>query len=107
MKGYQPVPDFPMYKINENGEVWRLYKAAKPRKRNWSYNGGGYAYVHLSDSPRLKAEFVQRLVWKTFRGEIPQGMEVHHKNYIKDDNRLENLELVTQTQNLYYRWNKQ
>lgn len=104
--GYKPVEEFPMYLINKQGSVFRLYKHRSPRERKWNYNGGGYAYVNMSDAPRLKVEYVHRLIWKTFMGDIPEDREVHHKNDIKDDNRLENLELVTRQENVHYRWYK-
>lgn len=42
---------------------------------------------------------VHRLVWEAFNGEIPEGMEIDHINTIRDDNRLENLRLVTHKEN--------
>lgn len=40
-----------------------------------------------------------RLIWEMFNGEIPSGMLVDHINMNKDDNRIENLRLVTPVQN--------
>jgi len=42
-----------------------------------------------------KTKMIHRLVWETFIGPIPKGMWINHKNGVKDDNRLENLELAT------------
>lgn len=39
-----------------------------------------------------------RLVWKAFKGEIPEGYYVVHKNGMKSDNSIYNLKLVTKKQ---------
>ena len=40
-----------------------------------------------------------RVVWTQHHGAIPKGMQIHHRNSNKLDNRIENLELVTRSQN--------
>lgn len=55
----------------------------------------GYDYVSIGG----KAKLLHRLMWESFNGEIPDGMEIDHINTIRTDNRLDNLRLATPKEN--------
>lgn len=43
---------------------------------------------------------VHRVIWESVHGPICEGFEINHRNGIKDDNRIANLELVTHSENV-------
>ncbi|AHI60499.1 HNH endonuclease [Escherichia phage bV_EcoS_AHP24] len=55
----------------------------------------GYKRVGLDK----KIYFVHRVVWEMFNGPIPKGMQVDHINHDNGDDRIENLRLVTCSDN--------
>lgn len=71
----------------------------------------GYIYLGFGHKNFL----AHRLVWEAFKGEIPEGMEIDHKNGERYDNRLCNLRLCSHKDNCnnpisienYKRHNKQ
>lgn len=63
----------------------------KPHKHS-----GGYLYLHT----KVGSSRAHRVIWETFKGEIPDGYEIDHINNIRDDNRLENLRCVTHKENM-------
>jgi hypothetical protein len=115
LEGYKPVPDFPGYRVGDDGSVW----SCKTR-RSLGYGGGsrtvlsdewhrlnpkfrrrGYLAVGLSkpDSPKTYVFSVHRLVLLAFVGPCPKGMEACHENGNREDNRLTNLRWDTRRAN--------
>lgn len=45
---------------------------------------------------------MHRLIFEVFRGAIPAGMTVNHRNGIKTDNRSSNLELATMSEQMVH-----
>lgn len=56
-----------------------------------------YILVNRTNS-RTKGE--HRLIWEEKYGKIPEGFLIHHKNWIKYDNRIENLQIVHKSEHL-------
>lgn len=86
--------------VMPNGSTRRLLtKLLKPSP------GGGvvgrrYMMVSLSKDSMVQTHYVHNLVWSAFNGEVPNGLEVNHKDGDKTNNRLENLEVGTRKQNM-------
>lgn len=94
------IPDFPDYYATEDGQIW---SAKRKRFLSLKTKSKGYVKCNLyRPDGSVKNIRVHRFIWQTFNGVIPDGYEINHKNEIRDDNRLENLELVTHRENLMY-----
>lgn len=48
-----------------------------------------------AEGGKQKSYYVHRFIWECYNGLIPEGMEIDCINDIQDDNRLQNLQLVT------------
>lgn len=88
------------YYATEDGRILSFRKkSGKTREIRPADNGNGYRYFIFYWNGEKKSAAVHRAVWEAFHGPIPSGLEINHINTIRDDNRLENLELVTSRQN--------
>lgn len=81
------------FTVDADGAVWRDGKRAEHR------NPLGYLQVRVMINGVRYHTGAHRLVWLATAGPIPDGMAINHKNGKKDDNRPENLEVVTYSEN--------
>lgn len=51
------------------------------------------------ETNKIVSKRVHRLVWETFKGEIPEGMQIDHIDGNPENNRLDNLRCVTPKEN--------
>lgn len=91
------------YQVSSAGRIRSLsYKrTGKIRVLSTSISSAGYIGVTLTLSGRCKTRSVHQLVAIAFLNHIPCGQKlvVNHINFNKLDNRVENLEIVTQREN--------
>jgi len=66
------------------------------RPREVGFKNKNYAYVSINGVTFLE----HRLVWVYHNGPIPDDMVIDHINGIYDDNRIENLRMITQSENM-------
>lgn len=78
---------------NELGYQLNPYKHSDGYLQFKAYYGNGLTVPH----------YVHRFIYEWFNGPIPEGYQINHINEFKTDNRLENLELVTQKENIQKR----
>lgn len=97
------------YAMASDGTVFRLtgntgkpLVSPKPVKQHLRKDG--YCLTHLSKNNEVQTFVSHRLVWETLNGPVPDGLEINHLNGIRSDNRPENLEACTRSQNLLHKY---
>lgn len=96
-----------MIKYNEEYQVYvsdegRIFnKEMKEYKLQTTKDG--YLKLHTHRDGKCIDKSVHRIVYETFNEEIPEGLQVDHVNNVRNDNRLENLQLLTSQANNYKR----
>lgn len=102
MEIYKKIPALSLgldnYEVSNYGKV-RNIKSGRILKATLSKEG--YEYVELYKNNLCKKYKVHRLVCITFLGDQPK-LTVNHKNFIRNDNRLSNLEWMTLSDNVKY-----
>lgn len=76
-----------------------IVKKEKIIKNNIS--GNGYMTVSLYKKGEAKTKYIHQIVAIAFLGHKPSGYKfvINHKNFNRKDNRLDNLEVMTQREN--------
>lgn len=90
------IKGFESYVVSREGKV---VNTRTGRVLKYDYTNVGYARVTLSENGKLKREAVHRIVAKHYIPNPDNSKFVNHKNGVKTDNRVENLEWVTCQEN--------
>lgn len=85
------------YYISEDGEVYSIFSniILKPY-----ITRDGHKRVDIYHNGKCKHEFVHRLVYETWIGQIPNDMQINHIDDDKDNNHVSNLYCGTQKENI-------
>ena len=105
---WKPIIGFEgLYEVSDRGRIKRVkgFRACKDRILKPYANHRGYLLIGLYKNSCVVGKQIHRLVLEAFIESCPEQKECNHKNGIKTDNRLENLEWVTHSQNEKHKYN--
>lgn len=90
------------YAVTKDGRVWSYKRNAFMRQQDHK----GYRRVGLRSPGHRKLCLVHRLVAEAYIENVKGKAEVNHINSNRADNRVDNLEWVTRSENNQHAWDK-
>lgn len=85
--------------VSTDGLVYKVMNGVLVQCKIYNLNGYELCSVHGGK------QFVHRIVYETFVGEIPKGYDIDHINSVRNDNRVCNLQQLIHRENILKRKN--
>ena len=90
-------PLYKKYAANEDGEIMNI-RVKNVKKGNLS-NSGYLMFTIRLNKNKCKTYLSHRFVFECFYGLIEKNKQINHINFIRNDNRIKNLEIVSSGEN--------
>jgi hypothetical protein len=85
------------FKYREDGKL--VWKESRGGRKAGSVAGTRMREGYIKVMVEGRFFYAHRIIWEMLKGKIPDGLQINHKNHDRADNRIENLELVTRSEN--------
>lgn len=105
IKGYEGI-----YQVSNYGRIKSLsriisigrghFRLSNEKILKQSESNKGYYIICLHNNYKERKHLVHRIVYESFIGDIPKGMEVNHIDENPKNNKVTNLNLLTHKENL-------
>ena len=84
--------------VSKNGVVLNT----KTNRIIGATGSGGYPKISMQDpvTKKIRSMQIHRLVWIVYKGKVPKNKILNHKDGVKTNSKLSNLELVTESENV-------
>ena len=100
-KHWKAIENYPDYQLSDQGRVRSFKdKSGAVRYLGLTMDKDGYLQVNLCGNGEVRTCKVHQLVLAAFLGPCPKGMEANHLDVNKRNNRLDNLEYTTHSENM-------
>lgn len=95
-----------LLQVRPDGSIWRCrtrtntgkVKEVQPRRAECKAKNG-YLLVNVRLGGKAGLVYAHRLVWTAIQGQIPEGLDINHRDGDKTNNHPDNLEPATRSEN--------